>query len=694
MRKRCIETLIDNDERHVYDRPHVRHACSARFLKSHLTVNDYYVSATAGAAAAAAAGPPIDARLLPLLREYQRTCRLRKDWIILRDCVVQSSVVADVEAFCDAAQLCRPPLPLIAGADDARSSAVAPSPPLHDQRQQQRQQQHGSGTKSRRRVLVPMSGGLSSLACLWWALQNDYHVYLCYVNGVRGANARAEFRALMELLRYGRDQDGEPFVQYPQNAAGEALLSPYSRVKIVPIAEQPYVPPAHAAQLSPGYEGPVHENPFVAEASFDEACGLKWHPLTYVLLYRTLLNVAQAFECDTIIFGAYDAPRSMLAAAHQSFSAIVLPHRIVFPFERRIDAVYALQEASERSQQMWQSIAAAAAAAGAEVNDEASGGGAASEAAATVAPPPAGLPGAESYAVVHTTPGPSLMPDVAHFAWTCRARRWGADDDAKPEEPPKKPVAKKRKTGDVTAADEDDTTLSTAEFLRAFYQARHWRGVNIFQWCGNCVDCLMWRSVSWLFHRRIGSSPHCLPLRNEYIALLTEGFWSYTAARGGVETTDDTKEKASSERRLRAAFQVAPVLPAVSASAANTNVVQEDEVDKDSDLDDSGVFDNDENNVDEPDSDHVDDDDNDDDEEQDNEFISAMAPEAEDEGDVATDDDDDEEDDETDADEEDDEDDDDSVHVDDEDEEDDDLSGSFGGDGGDDDADSGEIDYE
>lgn len=664
MRKRCVETLVDNDERHVYDRPHVRHACSARFLKSHLMVNDYYT---------AAAGVQIDARLVPLLREYQRTCRLRKDWVILRDCVVQSSVVANVEAFCDAEQLRRPPLPL---------GAAVPSPPLHKQQQQQQQRQHDD-TKRRRRVLVPMSGGLSSLACLWWALQNDYHVYLCYVNGVRGANARAEFRALMELLRYGRDQDGEPFVQYPQNAAGEALLTPYSRVKIVPIAEQPYVPPEHAAQLSPGYEGPVHENPFVADAAFDEACGLKWHPLTYVLLYRTLLNVAQVFECDTIIFGAYDAPRSMLAAAHQSFSAMVLPHRIVFPFERRIDAVYALQEASERSQQMWQSIAANVQAA-----NEAAADGGGTEAAST-----AGLPGAESHAVVHTTPGPSLMPDVAHFAWTCRARRWGVDESNKtPEEKPKKPPMKKRKTGDGSAADEDDGALGTADFLRAFYQARHWRGVNMFQWCGNCVDCLMWRSVSWLFHRRIGSSPHCLPLRNEYIALLTEGFWSYMAARGGVDTTDDTKEKASSERRLRASFRVATAHPIASAPATGADVVQENEVvDNDSDLDDSGVFDT-ENHADEPDSDHIDDNE-DDDEEEDNEFISAMAPEAEDEVDGATDDDDDEDDDdETDADEDEEEDDDDSVHVDDED--DDDLSGSFGGTGGDDDVDNGEIDYE
>src|SRR5690606_5013204 len=85
-----------------------------------------------------------------------------------------------------------------------------------------------------------------------------------YAHGVEGANVGGEMRALMQLLRYGRDRDGKPFVENPDNPAGEAIYRPYSRFKIVPMPAQPYRFPAKAGldKLTPEFVGPVHENPY------------------------------------------------------------------------------------------------------------------------------------------------------------------------------------------------------------------------------------------------------------------------------------------------------------------------------------------------------------------------------------------------------------------------------------------------
>lgn len=92
----------------------------------------------------------------------------------------------------------------------------------------------------RPRILIACSGGLSSLATLWWALQNDYYVYLCYVNGIEGGDTETDVRCLLQLLRFGRDQDGRPFVDDPENPAGEAVYRPFGRVKILQMPSQPY----------------------------------------------------------------------------------------------------------------------------------------------------------------------------------------------------------------------------------------------------------------------------------------------------------------------------------------------------------------------------------------------------------------------------------------------------------------------
>lgn len=612
MKKRCIETTVANKALEENQRPKIVNNLGGRFLKSSFTVNDYFsrdVSSTpssssstaAGAAAtgatgAAAAGraavePMLAPALEPLIRVYQKIARKRTDWRCKPEALDHSFLTpADAMSTLRAAPLQHRFAPDLhtsfSAATDAGATEEGGVREVGEEAAERKTVASNATTeKKKKRVLVPVTGGLSSLACLWWAMQqDDVEICLCYVFGIEGTNVAGEMRALMELLRYGRDQRGEPFVDNPANAAGEAIYNPHSRFKILPIPSQPYHLPASANvdALTPNFVGPIHENLYDQQQQQqqqwpNEASSVKYHPMTYLLLYRVLLDAAQAFECESIVFGVYGDARELIEGAHRTFTRLVVPHSVVFPFPHRTDALYALQEGALRSSQVWQSIRKQKTPVDEDDEEEddkgerkrgSSNKATSSSSASSLAKGRRSSLAAASKAMlpnntnkfVWTTPGPTLMADVAQYAWTCRSATLSDETTmreavaiatrerlAQKEQKDSKQAESAAEEGDEQKKKRKRATNATApltrRFLEVFYRRRKCHGLNLFNWCGNCIDCYMWRSVSWMWHRAAStsaSSGELMSMFGEYTALLTEGYWRYLSERRLLQRVGET----------------------------------------------------------------------------------------------------------------------------------------------------------
>ena len=562
---------------------------SNRFLKSFFSVNDV---SFAGSADGVQQGT-VPETMRPMIEAYQRIARHRTDWQC-KESALDGSLLTKSDAMSTVMQ--SQPKSISYVSDESQDNnndehedrneddnayleeKQAAEEEKEGEEQEEKAKDRGQKDKNKteepkkRRILVPITGGISSLACLWYALQQrDACVYLCYVSGMFGANMAGEMRALMQLVRYGRDQNGVPFVENPANPAGEVVYHPHTRFKVLCMPSQPYRYPdsASVGQLTPEFSGPVHENPHDSRANGscpDEQTSMKHHPLSYIMLYRVLLDAAQAWECDTILFGAYGQLRELLAATSVCFNCISR-HNVVFPFEQRTDALYALQEASVRSSQMWTSIRQqqqkqqqnSGRSESLGNNDSSSAQGSrqnslrSSSASSSFSAGNAANGNRSTFGTVWTTPGPSLMPDVSHYAWTCRGatvlpdvlqqseaarvtiEERESDRQKKPDQQDDVENAStksqtKRKRGVSKAG---VTAPITKRFLEEFYARREHRGNNLFNWCGNCIDCYMWRSISWLWHRSVSvaSSSNVMNAASEYTTLLTEGYWRYLSER-------------------------------------------------------------------------------------------------------------------------------------------------------------------
>jgi len=224
----------------------------------------------------------------------------------------------------------------------------------------------------RRRVLVPVSGGVASTACLWWALQRpEFDVHVVHLVGVERANKHEQMVALVQMARYMRALDGRPLIARFQQPAEEtgtdktdacdvdnSLSRPASpergecslktlaalqheRFNILPMPTQPYS--LHESVLADG----------ATQSSIGNSEPLKHHPLTYALMYRQVLRCACALQCDDIVWGMFDDARSIVDALQPLFASKLRQHQNWFPFATRHEAFDGFVALSERSDAVW-----------------------------------------------------------------------------------------------------------------------------------------------------------------------------------------------------------------------------------------------------------------------------------------------------------------------------------------------------
>ena len=318
----------------------------------------------------------------------------------------------------------------------------------------------------RRSMLVPLSGGVASVACAWWAMQqSDVDVYFCYLVGVDRACIEREVLCIGELMRYARDNDGKPLFGSEKCRELDALArQPHARIKVLPMPTQPYTLKANRR---------VQE--WRSQRSGDEAQRvadrIKHHPLTYALMYRQLLNAAQAFGCHEIAWGVFGSTRTLIAALQPLFDSKVHVHRNWFPFERRDDALRSLLQAACVSESVWRNAHDPLSAQSEERDNEDMDNvdnddehdkksakakkGAASKKKAV-------------RRIVQASCA-ALMPDLAQYVQTCGKSAHSATSSDK----------------------ETEAEESAADYLKR----RRKQVVNL-NWCGECCDCVPWSAAT------------------------------------------------------------------------------------------------------------------------------------------------------------------------------------------------------
>lgn len=80
-----------------------------------------------------------------------------------------------------------------------------------------------------RNVLVPISGGLASAACLWWTLKQGYTPWLLFLDGFNEEANIAERAAVRNLLIGARNQLGLPLCD--ENSEPRIVILPYPHKK-------------------------------------------------------------------------------------------------------------------------------------------------------------------------------------------------------------------------------------------------------------------------------------------------------------------------------------------------------------------------------------------------------------------------------------------------------------------------------
>ena len=357
--------------------------------------------------------------------------------------------------------------------------------------------------RRRKRVLVPISCGITSLATLWWCLLQDYDVYLCYAFDALSYSAQNsensfEIQCLLRLLQYLRRKDGTLLFETTDKGGGIHQLSRseiHQRIKIIQVPLSSYFLKKQDDLLPHQYS-------------------LKAHPQAYLLLYRQILMVAQSLNCSAIAFGMYDDAKNLLQAACPMFTAIY-KHELLFPFTSRNETLESFHDAAEQSWNVWKSF-------GLE-KDNISG--------------------------IWQTAGPSLMPNLAHYVTTCQTRPQTMLEKnmLKAEE---KALASIQKLIEMEEHDTGQDTSTKGKKKRATDPFQHAQYLTTFtkelekiqdfendqgiafNFCGknNCIDCWLWRKTLKNQTKRDTARSKWQNLASEYCARLRANFIRKKAA--------------------------------------------------------------------------------------------------------------------------------------------------------------------
>jgi len=393
--------------------------------------------------------------------------------------------------------------------------------------------------RKRRRVLVAYSGGITSMALLWWCLQNDYDVYLCYAIGALDktdnapqANAR-EIQCLLRLLQYARRLDGKLLFDHPDAQQGGvqhlSRAEIMQRIQIVQIPQATYTLPDNLVgsayssveeQLGKPSDAEQHAlaEPFLTDVDGDT---LKAHPQAYMLFYRHLLTVAQSLQCNSIALGVHGDARRLLLAAQPFFSERVVQHNLFVPFESRTETLVCWKEASERSWSVWKSYfeeckrrdVIAKQVKQLERKRKKKSSDRNNAAAEEEEPPNTAMP--EPLGVWQTA-GPALMPNAAHYVSTCThhdqsdainctAELLAEAHTCAAERCTKLSVDECGNDADAVEKAERKDPTQRAEYVdflleeKARLLCKRPKDVqnvnNMFNFCGRCIDCRQWKST-------------------------------------------------------------------------------------------------------------------------------------------------------------------------------------------------------
>jgi len=393
--------------------------------------------------------------------------------------------------------------PLQANSERPQMPPPPPREPAHQLRQPTRLQcddvtnnhADAGAMPMRRRVLVPLSGGVASTACLWWALQRpEFDVHIVHLVGVERSNKYEQMLALVQMARYARALDGKPlaaqFAQEQRKISQKHTLAnvcddmdatiaadsgadakqvnlkrlaalQHDRFTILPMPTQPYTL-ENCGALS-------------AKTLQSDKEPLKHHPLSYALMYRQVLRSACALQCDDIVWGLFDDARSVVEMLHPLFSSSLRRHQNWFPFADRHESFATFVAMSERSDQIWSAYTA-------PIFDPTSAD--AQQSSAQRRKTSSRKPSQTDRAladdadkpvrpIVPKMTGPSLAPDAAQYATTCQQYMQSRAHDARNDD------------------DKQEKAHRDASVPKG-----HADNVRMMRWCGACVDCAVWRDVA------------------------------------------------------------------------------------------------------------------------------------------------------------------------------------------------------
>jgi hypothetical protein len=470
-----------------------------------------------------------------LLAQYDAICNLYKDveWQINRAAMDACSMMsAEVQRACDRKRVAenienQPTLPPSHVAAVEEPTAID-----FDVHVAQRR---------RKRVLVPFSGGLSSMATLWWCLRKDYDIYLCYAFGALDATATiaekpAEIECLLRLLEYARTVDGKLLFNNSCNGGVHGLTRAEinARIRIVQVPQASYNMPA---------AGDAIGMPPFADDVNGQRC--KAHPQAYLLLYRHLLTVAESLQCSGIALGMHGDAKQLLQSAQKFFTKIHT-HDLVMPFANRTEALVCLQEAATQSWHVWRSYFENG---DVRQQQQANGG-------------------------VWQTCGPALMPNVAHYVTTCSAPprlsvnelMTKAQEAAvsrivcllqEEAEKEQEKIDAALQSGKKLRKKRTPDPLQYARYTEIFLEEKaklsSEQAVGPFHFCRRCADCRPWRQVVAAWDeagcsKRI--APHWQNLFCEYLARLDA---ASVHTRGEPSSTIAVDAKVMPARTLPAA---------------------------------------------------------------------------------------------------------------------------------------------
>lgn len=303
----------------------------------------------------------------------------------------------------------------------------------------------------RTRLLVPVSGGIASMASVWWALNHPHvEVYFCHLVGLDEDLMDRQMLCLTCLCLYARTFEGLPvgasLSTLPGSSEPVRLSQQNHRMLVLPMPAISFV---------------LDERITSSDGGGASERGNRRHPQTLALMYRQILNAAQAAQCSSIVWSFFDAEKQFIEALHPVFVG-VHKHQNIFPFKNRNAAFAEFQKACIVSDRVYSQTVMPV-----KLVDS----------IAVSAPKKKQKKAAmseqkqqqEMQQQVLQTNGAAIMPDMAQFIVTCQKR---------PAEKQAEPV------------NENTDSETAAEYLQR--HSEQMKNRLPFDWCGKCRSCRPW----------------------------------------------------------------------------------------------------------------------------------------------------------------------------------------------------------